>query len=118
MVTINDALKASFGEANNTIRASFKKTVLIRQYETEVIELETTLNIERNLQGAERAFIVALLQIQLEYTAYATLLCKGLVTQEEFDKRKAELEQEVNILKQKAEGVLGRSLDYLVNCTI
>ena len=83
----------------------------LRQYETEVIELETELNVERKLSGAERMLISAILQAQLEFMAYTQLGVKGLITQTELDNRKKELETSVALIKAKGEKVLGTDLD-------
>ena len=48
-VNMEEIISSSFGEASSEIRANFKKTVLIRQYETEVIELETTLKLDKDI---------------------------------------------------------------------
>lgn len=116
-ILVENLMQSSFGETSSEIRATYKKTVLIRQYETEVIELETTLKVEDNLSGAERMFISAALQVQLEYTAYCQLAFKGLITETELKNRKKELEEGINAIKQKAEAVLKKSLDkYLDTC--
>ena len=118
-ITIEDVMKSSFGEASSEIRASYKKTVLIKQYETEVIELDTTLKIDKELTGAERMVLSAALQVQLEYTAYCELAFKGLVTNTELNSRKKQLEESLNALNDKAESLLGRKLTeyFTVNMT-
>ncbi len=110
-LNMESILGASFGEGENNIRVSFKKTVSIKPYETEVVELESTLKMNKELTGAERVLLAALLQVQLEYEAYVGFLCKGQISQDEFDARKAQLEHEANIIKMKAESVLQKSLD-------
>lgn len=111
-VPMEQIMSSTIGEASSTIRASYKKTVLIRQYETEVIELDTTLTIDKEVSNAERILISALLQAQLEYSAYINLANKGLVTQSELDKRKKELEESVALILLKAESTLGKSLRH------
>lgn len=113
-LTVEDIMNSTFGETSSEIRATYKKTVLIKQYETEVVELETKLKVEKALSGAERMFISAALQVQLEYTAYCQLAFKGLVTNSQLLSRKKELEQGLTAIKVKAEKVLGRSLDEYV----
>lgn len=110
-LNMDNIMKASFGEASDTLRATFKKTVLIKQYETEVIELETTIKIDEKLTGAERMFITAMMQVQLEYTAYIQLAMKGLITQTELNNRRLQLEESLQALKTKAESVLNKSMD-------
>lgn len=114
-ISVENLMNSTFGEASSEIRATYKKTVLVRQYETEVVELETTLKVEKQLSGAERMFISAALQIQLEYTAYCQLAFKGLVTDSELKQRKQALEEGINALKVKAEQVLNKSLDEYLN---
>ena len=112
-LTIEKIMGASFGETSSEIRATYKKTVNIRQYETEVIELETTLRLEQAVTGGERMLISALLQAQLEYTAYCQLAFKGLVTSDQLMQRKTYLEEGINAIRTKVEGILGKSLDGL-----
>lgn len=108
---INKVMQASFGEVSNTMTVSFKKTVLIRDYETEVIEASTNVTLDKPLTGAERMFITAIMRIQMEYEAYCNLVMKGMVTQKVFDQRKEALADDLLAIKNKAEAVLGRSLD-------
>lgn len=114
-ISIEKIMESTIGEVSSEIRASYKKTVLVRQYETEVIELDTVLKVEKTLTGAERMLISALLQAQLEYMAYCQLAFKGLITNTELQSRKSELEEGVDAIKGKAEAVLGRSLDDMIN---
>lgn len=118
LITLDDVLKSNFGEASSEITASFKKTILIRQYETEVVEYSTTLKLDKPVSGAERVLISAMLQIQLEYTAYADLAHKKYVTETEFNQRKSVLTEEINNLLRKAESVLNRPLDDYFKVTL
>lgn len=114
---INRALAASFGEASNVLTVSFKKTVLIRDYETEVIESSTNITLDHPVSGAERTFITAIMRVQMEYEAYCNLVMKGMVTQMEFDMRKQALANDLMALKAKAEAISGQNMDkYLDLC--
>lgn len=113
-IPIEEIMKASFGEVGEDVRTSFKKTVLIKQYETEVIEAESTLHFDKQLTAAERMFICAALQVQMEYTAYCQLAYKGMVTNTELRQHKWELEAGLAAIKNKAEQALGRSLDNYI----
>lgn len=113
IINMDDILNSTFGETSSSIRATFKKTINIKQYETESIEVSSTLDLERELTGVERMIISAILQAQIEYEAYIQLRFKGLVTETEFYQRKASLEQEVQALKVKAEAILGKSFDNM-----
>ena len=118
LVTMDDILKASLGEASSNIRANFKKTVNIRQYETEVFEASSTLEIDKPLSGVERMLLSAILQAQLEYEVYVQMAYKQIVTGSELATRKAELENDVNAIKAKGEQLLGKPLDYLFEMTV
>lgn len=117
-ISIENIMNSSLGEVSSEIRASFKKTVLVRQYETEVIELESVLKIDKLLTSAERMWISAILQIQLEYDAYCQLVFKGYVTNSEFNERKQVLEASINALKNKLEESTGKSLDEYIDINI
>ena len=110
-ITLDDVMNSSFGESSSEIRASFRKTIQTRQYESEVVEYESTVKIDKQLTGAERILLSAILHIQLEYTAYCDLVYICYVTVEDFNSRKAALTEEINSLKSKAESTVGKSLD-------
>lgn len=116
-VTMDDILASTFGEATSEITSTFKKTVFVRQYETEVVEYSSTVRFEKPMSGAERVLLSALLHVQLEYSAYCDLVHKGFVTESEFNSRKRTLEEDMNRLKEKAESVLGRSMDEYFKLT-
>lgn len=104
-------LGAKFGEATSTVRAAYKKTVKIREYETEVTELESTLDIDTPLDGWDRIVLNGVMMAQLEYSAYVMLLSKKQITQETLIQKKQELQDGVNSLIAKAEQMTGRSMD-------
>ena len=116
-ISMDKVMEASFGEVSNKLTVTFKKTVLIRDYETEVIEATNTVDLEHPVSGIERMFISALLEVQMEYTVYINLATKGLVTASELELRKKSLEEELYSIKYKADKVLGdgvidKYLDY------
>lgn len=106
-VSMEDIMQASIGEVSNKLTVNFKKTVLIRDYETEVIESTTTVDLDHELTGIERMFITALLEIQMEYTAYCNLAVKGIVTNTQLQERKRMLEEGLYAIKYKADEILG-----------
>ena len=112
-VTMDRIMSASFGETASSIRSTFKRTINIRQYETETLELSSTLDISRSLCGIERMVISAILQAQLEYEAYIQMSMKGYITSSEFDMRKKVLTEDIAGLVAKGEALLGKPLDYL-----
>lgn len=106
-IEMDKVMQASFGEISNDLTVTFKKTVLLRQYETEVIESTSTVKFEHPLVGIERMFVTAIIEIQMEYTAYINLTTKGLITNTQFQQRKEELEQNLYNIKVKADQILG-----------
>lgn len=114
---MDKVMDASFGEVSNKLTVTFKKTVLIRDYETEVIEATSTVELEHPLKGIERMFVTGIMQVQLEYTVYISLQSKGLVTNTEMALRKKSMEEELYAIKYKADqllgpGVIDKYLDY------
>ena len=106
-ISMDDIMRATCGESKENIEASFKKTVLIRSYETEVVESSTTLELNEPISGIERMFITAILQTQMEYATYCMLASKGIVTQAQLAERRQMLEEGVFALKYKADTILG-----------
>lgn len=106
-ISMDDIMQASIGEVSNKLTVTFKKTVLIRDYETEVIESTTSVELDHPVTAIERMFITALLQIQMEYTAYCNLAAKGIVTQTQLSQRKQMLEEGLYSIKFKADTILG-----------
>lgn len=106
-IPMDSIMEASLGEVSNKLTITFKKTVLIRDYETEVIEATNSVEFDHSLVGIERMFVTAILEIQMEYTAYINLASKGIITQSQLTERKLMLEQSLYTIKVKADQVLG-----------
>ena len=109
-ISMEDIMNASFGEVSNKITVTFKKTVLIRDYETEVFEATNTVEFDHPLVGIERMFVAAIMQIQMEYTGYINLTAKGLITQSELALRRKSLEEGLYCIKYKADEILGKDV--------
>lgn len=107
VVNMDNILDFSLGERSNSLEVEFKKTLFIRDYETEVIDSKVNIQLDRQLSGMQRAFVCAVVRAQLEYEAYVSLLAKGSVTQTEFMTRKTSIESEINNLIAKAEAMFG-----------
>lgn len=106
-ISMDNIMEASLGEVSNKLTVTFKKTVLIRDYETEVIEATNSVEFEHPLVGIERMFVTAIIEIQMEYTAYINLASKGIITQSQLTERKLMLEQSLYTIKVKADQILG-----------
>ena len=108
-IDMDKVMQASLGEVSNKLEVTFKKTVLIRDYETEVIEATTTVELEHS--------VTALLQVQMEYTAYCNLAAKGIVTGIQLSERKKTLEEGLYAIKYKADQILGEGIiDKYLDC--
>lgn len=106
-IPMDSIMEASLGEVSNKLTVTFKKTVLIRDYETEVIEATNSVEFEHPLVGIERMFVTAIIEIQMEYTAYINLASKGIITQSQLTERKLMLEQSLYTIKVRADQILG-----------
>lgn len=106
-ISMDDIMNASLGEVSNKLSVTFKKTVLVRDYETEVIEAVSSVDLENSLTGIERMFVTAILEIQLEYTVYCNLAAKGTITPKALTERKKVLEEGLFSIKYKADELLG-----------
>ena len=102
-------LNARFGESSSEITVEFKKTVLIRNYETEVVDLLSTVKLDEAVDGMDRALITCILNAQLELQAYMSLLIRGKVGQTEYDQRKNKILMDVNSMASRYERLTGRS---------
>lgn len=114
-ITMEEILNSSFGETASEVKASFRKTVYVRQYETEVVEISSKLTFDKPLTGPERMLASAILQAQLEYEACCSLTFKGFMNQSELNNRKAELIAGVAAVKSKAEELAQKSLTEFIN---
>lgn len=111
---IDNILQASFGEVSNKISAEFKKTILIRNYETETMTITADITLDKAVDGMDRTLISCLLQAQLELQCYTTLYMQSKVKKDEYDKRKHAIEYSVNVMAEQYERLTGRDAgDYL-----
>lgn len=101
-ITMEEIMGATFNELGSSIRATFKKTVNTRQYESETVEASTTLDIETPISGVERMIINSALQAQVEYGVIIQMAIKGHVTKDDLRIRKSQMESDMNTLLAKA----------------
>lgn len=95
MGLIENMLNSSFGEPSSKMKVTFKKTVKVREYETEVIEATNELELDKEVTNGERVMIASLLKCQMEYMVYSDLLIRGTVTEQEFKEKRAEIENTI-----------------------
>ena len=115
-MTIEEIMGAKLGEVGEEDKVSigFKKTINIKPYESEVMEVNMDLKVPSKYSGAERMLVMAILQAQAEYEVYCMLVFKGQISREEFGERKKELEDAVEAIKRKAEDVLGVDMSGII----
>lgn len=114
-LTLDKLMEAHFGEDNQEIRVSFKKTINTKQYESEVIQLDTTLKLDREVTGIERMAICAILEVQLEYEAYTNLVFKGIVTPTEWVDRGKQLIDAIEPIMNKYQDITGKDFNSLLD---
>lgn len=90
---IKDIISANIGtcKENGSLHVSFKKTVNIRQYETEVVEASLTVPLGHEDVGHRLELVESIALAKVEYGVMFNLLAAGRITQAEFDQRKLEL---------------------------
>lgn len=109
-VSMDNIMSVVFrGDGEEEIRVSFKKTVSVKPYETEVLESEAVVKVPKGTSGIERMLYTAIVQAQVQYEVYMMLALKGYVTQEELYRERDSAVNAVNMLIQKAED-LGKSI--------
>lgn len=102
MSLIDNMLTCRLGETNSDLKVTYKKTVKVREYETEVIEATNELRIDREINGMERIFISEILKSQAEYMVYIDLLERGTVTQDEYIIKRKEIEETLQAMIERA----------------
>lgn len=107
-VTMDDILNSKLGESSGDIRVVFQKKTAVKQYEPEMIEVESTLRVDKTMSGEDRMIASAILLAQVEYTAFVELLAKKQVSSEEFMARKKELEAGMQAIYNKYVAIAGK----------
>lgn len=118
MLKMEDLIGMSFGDVSSEIDVTVKKTVNIRQYENETVEMNVKLKMEEPLSSGERLFVTEAVAVQLEYALFLNMYAKKLVTESEFRMRKEELESAITSIKHKVESVTGKSLQRFMELKI
>lgn len=101
-MNIGDILNAKVGssEKDGKLSLSFRKTINVRQYETEVIEANLEVPITTDMTGLKLEMIESVVLAKLEYGVLWNMLARGMITQAEFDDCKQKLETSVNVMSQ------------------
>lgn len=109
--SMDDILGAGFGEVSGKIVAKFRKSIMIKDYHPEEIELTAELDMGKEISGMDRVLITSILEAQLECSAYMNLLFEEKITQAQYDKRIAVLTSEINVMAGKYTKLTGKSAD-------
>ena len=112
--TMEDILSANFGEGSGQLKVRFRKTVNTRQYESEVIELETTLDLDESYSGIKRMLAATVLATQLEYACIVGLVQKQQIIPDEFNQRKQQLITACNAVADKYESLTGEKAAHVI----
>lgn len=118
MLKMEDLMSMSFGDVASEIDVTVKKTVNIRQYENETVEMNVKLKMDEPLSSGERLFITEAVAAQLEYALFVNMYAKKLVTETEFKRRKEELESAITNVMNKVETVTGKSMQRFMDLKI
>jgi len=86
----------AFGENRSKIKAVFRKTVYVKQYETETMEFEVELEFDKPVSEAERNYAVHRLEAQLEAAAFRNAMSKGFVSTHEYNERMMAIDKHLN----------------------
>ena len=105
MSLVDNMLTCRLGETDSKLKVTFKKTVKVREYETEVIEATNEVTVGSELSGMERVFISEILKCQMEYMVYIDLLKRGTVTEHEYTEKRLMIEDTLQTMVQRAASV-------------
>lgn len=117
VVTMDDILRANIGESRGTLAAQFKKTVNIRQYESETVVVNAELTLDYPIGSPERTLITSILMAQVEYAAMCQLSFKGQMGDQDFYERRSQLEAELQSVLKKTEMLAGKDLSHILKAT-
>ena len=106
-ISMDEIMRARFNESTNSVQVNFKKTCLIKAYETEVVEGSATIELNGSMSGIERALAINIIEAQVEQAVNENVLAKGLVTHYEYEQKKNALIETVSKLREQAIALVG-----------
>lgn len=106
---MEELLLSNFGEASSRIMVSFKKNVQIAQYQTEAVQSDSELMMEKSMSAIEREVIVNTLACTNEFAVISHMYKKGQMSKDDFMSRKAKLEDSSEAMLRKYEALTGKS---------
>ncbi len=106
-INMDNILRLPLGEVSGDIKVTFRKTIQKNPYEPEVLEIESKLNVDKELSGEDRLLLITLLAAQVEYAALINLAFKGSITEKDLEGRRESLEDNVRAIKSKIESAPG-----------
>lgn len=114
---MEELLLSNFGEASSRITVSFKKNVQIAQYQTEAVQSDSELMMEKSMSAIEREVIVNTLACTNEFAVISHLYKKGQMSKDDFMSRKAKLEDSSEAMLRKYEALTGESRYNILGLT-
>lgn len=108
-MTMSEILASNVGSAvqDGKLRVTFRKTVCLRQYETEVVEADFEVPVTPDDVANRLPYIESLALAKLEYGVMFNLYAAHLITEEQFAERKRQLEDAVTAQKNYCESGFG-----------
>lgn len=97
---LDDILKAKVGMTKE-LSASFRRVINVGNYETKTYEQSMSVELDREVTGAERDVALAVLQAQLEYNCTAKMFIDGDITEQDYRNTVTSLEVGINALTDK-----------------
>lgn len=105
MALVDDMLTCKLGETESSLKVTFKKTVKVREYETEVTEVTNEIKIDDSITGMERIFVAEILKSQAEYVMYIDLYERGTVTKDEYMVKRKTIDDTLRTMIDRANGL-------------
>lgn len=104
-MAMNDILQKKIKTRSEKITVSFEKKINVKQYETETLSAEASIDLDNTLEGISRVYVESLLHCQLEYSVYVQAATMGYVTQTELTNKIRELECIISSIEKKAQSI-------------
>jgi hypothetical protein len=108
-------MMANFGEFNETLTVSFKKTLMTAPYEPESVQADAEVKFTGNMTAIEREVITNVLLNTTEYTVICHLFKKKMITESDFIHRRSLLEDSTEAMMKKYEKLTGKDRYELIN---
>ena len=114
-MSMDELLKANFGELDETLTVSFKKTMMTAPYEPEAVQADAQVEFKGSMSAIERETITNILMNTTEYTVICHLFKKNMITSNDFKYKKDLLEASSEAMLKKYEKLTGNDRSVILN---